>query len=202
LLLAFPVFVIWNGGVALGDVEQHPVSLNVSNLYFFLLLAWFLFLPFNLAQLGNIKRLLQANSWLLLVLVAAFAVYFLSYEHPHKYNTPELGFYRHNLLLHYSSDFTANRVAAFIPMAWMALSVVTAARSSDYPAYMWLLLPFALLSFVPLPLIEPRYYFVTLSLLLAFRPAMSTPANTATLIYYILASSWILYNISREAFFI
>jgi alpha-1,2-glucosyltransferase len=160
VLLLFVGFVAWNGGVALGDVEQHPVSLNLSNVYFCLMVAFVLFLPFNVGQLGNIRRLLRSHWWLLPVLLACFALYFTTYEHPHKYNTPELEFYRHNLFIHYTSDFTAIRILAFIPMAWMALSYVTAARASDYSGEMWLLVPFALLSFVPLPLIEPRYYLV------------------------------------------
>ena len=87
-------------------------------------------------------------------------------------------------------------------MAWMVLRFVTAATASDYPGEMLLLIPFALLSFVPLPLIEPRYYLAALSLFLAFRPAMSTRATAVTLAYYLLASAYILFGISRQAFFL
>jgi alpha-1,2-glucosyltransferase len=134
--------------------------------------------------------------------VAGFILYFFTYEHPHKYNTRALEFYRHNLLIYYTSDVTPIRIAAFVPMAWMALSFVTAAQTSDYGKEMLLLVPFALLSFVPLPLIEPRYYIVAFSLFLVFRPAASNAFNMVTLAYYVLASAYILFNISREAFFI
>jgi len=199
---AFAAFVIWNGGVALGDVAQHPVALNLSNAYFFLMAAFVLFLPFNLEQLPGIRRLIREHAWVLLALLGLFFFYLYTYEHPHPYNAATLDFYRHNLFIHYTSDVTAIRILAFIPMAWMALSFVTAATASDYPGEMLLLIPFALLSFVPLPLIEPRYYLVALSLFLAFRPAMSTRATVITLAYYVIASAYILFSISRQAFFL
>jgi alpha-1,2-glucosyltransferase len=34
VVIIFAAFVIWNGGVAMGDAEQHKLSLNLSNLYF------------------------------------------------------------------------------------------------------------------------------------------------------------------------
>ena len=202
VVLAFLVFALWNGGVAVGDVEQHPLSINLSNLYFCLLVAWALFLPFNVEQLGNIGRLLAEHKWMWALLAAAFLVYFFTYTAPHKYNTPELDFYRHNLLIHYTVDFTLGRILAFVPIAWMALSFVTAANSSDYRREMLLLAPFALLSFLPMPLIEPRYYIVALCLFLALRPTMSRAATLATFACYIPASAWILYNISRRNFFL
>ncbi|MBP6724001.1 MAG: hypothetical protein KA137_04140 [Halioglobus sp.] len=202
VILGFAVFVLWNGGVAIGDVEQHRVALNLSNLYFCLLVGFALFLPFNLGQLGNIRRLLGRHRWLAPVLLACFFAYFLTYEHPHKYNSFSLAFYRHNWFLHYTSDVTAIRIAAFIPMAWMALSFATAAGNSDYRREMLLLVPFALLSMVPLPLIEPRYYYVALCLFLALRPTMSTAANLITLLYYIAVSAYVVEGISRQAFFL
>ena len=198
----FASFVIWNGGVALGDAAQHRVALNLSNAYFFLMVAWVLFLPFNVEQLPHIRRLLHQHVWLLPAMVACFFLYFYTYEHPHPYNAATLDFYRHNLFIYYTSDVTAIRILAFIPVAWMSLSFVTAATASDYPVEMLLLVPFALLSFVPLPLIEPRYYLVALSLFLVFRPVMSTGTTVVTLVYYLLASAYILFGISRQAFFL
>jgi len=55
---------------------------------------------------------------------------------------------------------------------------------------------------VPLPLIEPRYYYVALCLFLALRPAMSVASNVITLVYYIAVSAFVLAGISRQAFFL
>ena len=202
VVMAFIAFVVINGGVALGDAEQHPISFNLSNLYFFLLVSFALFLPFAVEQVPAIFQLLKHNVWILALLAAGFALYWYTYEHPHIYNRTELGWYRHNWLLHYTADITAFRIVSFFPIAWMALSYVCAARKGSYNKQILLLIPFALLSFVPLPLIEQRYYIVSLILFLVFRPSLSRPASTMTLCYYMGLSAYILFNISRKTFFL
>lgn len=205
LLLVFGLFVIFvllNGGVAVGDAEQHQVTLNLSNLYFFLLVAFFLFLPFNMEQTSDISRLIREQWWLLLVLVGFFFIYFNTYSHPHKYNSPELDFYRHNLILYYTSDIRLLRVLSFIPMAWMTLSFISAIQKSGYSGVILLMLGFSLLSFVPLPLIEQRYYLVALTLFLAVRPRMTTVSTYATLGAFIALDAYILFHISQKTFFL
>ena len=198
----FAVFVFVNGGVAVGDAEQHPISFNLSNLYFFLLVAFVLFLPFNIEQVGNIKKLLIQHWWIWLVLIVAFFIYFNTYEHPHKYNRTALKFYRHNWFLHYTGDYFLARILSFVPMAWMSLSFACAVRSSEYGRVILLMLPFALLSFVPLPLIEQRYYIVALTLFLAMRPKMSPLSTGITLFSFITLCAYILFNVTRKTFFL
>jgi len=202
VFVLFIGFVLWNGGVAIGDAEQHPVSFNLSNLYFFLLVAFVLFLPFNIEQLPSIVTLIRRHWWIILVLIAAFIIYFNTYEHPHKYNATALAFYRHNLFIHYTCDILPLRILSFFPMAWMSLSLVTAIQRGEFGAQLMLLVPFALLSFVPLPLIEQRYYFVSLALLLALRPPMSIKSTTASLFVFIALSAYVMFNITRQIFFL
>ncbi|MEM6581118.1 MAG: hypothetical protein AAF699_07600 [Pseudomonadota bacterium] len=202
VMLVFALAVITNNGFAMGDKEQHSLSLNISNLYFCLLVAFVLFLPFNIAQMGAIERLILQQRWIVPLLLLAFVTYTYTYQHNHPYNVPELGFYRHNLWLHYTADFDWMRTLAFLPMAWMALSFATAAIASPYRLEMLMLIPFALLSFVPLPLIEPRYYLVALSLFLVFRYSMSATNERFTLAYYAVASAYVIFHISRQNFFI
>ncbi len=198
----FVLFVAVNGGVAVGDAEQHPISFNLSNLYFFLLVAWAVFLPFNVEQLPQIKLLLIRHWWIALVLVAGFFVYFYTYGHPHKYNSATLVFYGHNWFLHYTSDVTLWRVLSYIPIAWMGLSYVVAVRTSVHGDLLLLLVPFALLSFVPLPLIEQRYYFVALALIMLWRPPMSRLSTLINLAGFLVLSAFILFNVSRQSFFL
>ena len=198
----FIVFVVINGGVAIGDAEQHPVSYNPSNLYFFLLVAFVLFLPFCVEQVPDIYRLLRKHWWIIGLLILVFFYYFYTYEHPHKYNRTSLKYYRHNLFIHYTSDYFYIRIASFFPMAWMALSFVTGVRKSEYGSTLLLILPFALLSFIPLPLIEHRYYVVTLTLFLAIRPRMSAWSTGATLTAFVLICAYVMFNISRQLFFL
>ncbi|MGD8911931.1 MAG: hypothetical protein PVJ68_04185 [Candidatus Thiodiazotropha sp.] len=202
VILSFGVFVIWNGGVAVGDADQHQVSLNISNFYFFLLVSFALFLPYNIARLGDVKDLLVNNKWLILLIIVMFFVYMETYEHPHKYNTKELSFYRHNLILYYSCDVYWLRILSYFAMAWMALSYYAAALVTKDRMPLMLLLPVTLLATVPLPLIEQRYYLVSLSLFLALRPPIPEKVTALTLIYYISVTGYVIYNMSRMKFFL
>jgi len=48
----------------------------------------------------------------------------------------------------------------------------------------------------------PLYHLAAVSLFLVFQPAVSNTSNIVTLVYYVLASAYILFNISRQTFFI
>ena len=198
----FLLFILVNQGIALGDSAHHQVSLNLSNLYFCLLLAFFLFLPLNIEYGCAVARLLYRNRWLWGVVIAAFSLYLVTYAHPHRYNDPELSFYIHNLWLHYSCDMLALRLAAFVPILWMALTCYLLARNSAVPYRLYVLYGFALFSFVPIPLIEPRYYLVSLILLIAFSPGLSQRGRVATLLMYVVLSAWLLYHIAQRQFFL
>jgi len=198
----FAVFVVVNGGVAVGDAEQHQVSFNPSNFYFFLLVGFLLFLPYHVAKLPAIFELLKANLWVVALLVAAFFFYMYTYEHPHKYNTKALDFYRHNLFIYYSCDVYWLRILSYFGMAWMALSVCATARESKDAIPIILLLPVTMLAIIPMPLIEQRYYFVSLSLFLAMQCPLPEKVTAITLTYYIGFGAYILYNISRMTFFL
>lgn len=202
VILIFCLFVFWNGGIAFGDAEQHQVSLNISSFYFFLLVSFALFLPYNIAYISDVRDLLLTNKWLLILLVIMFFVYMGTYEHPHIYNTKELSFYRHNLFIHYSCDIYLLRILSYFAMAWMALSYYASARISKDRVALLLLLPVTFLSTVPLPLIEQRYYLVSLSLFIAMRPPVSEKVTTLTLVYYIGVTGYVLYHISRMHFFL
>lgn len=202
VMASFGIFVVINGGIAAGDIEQHHVSFNISNFYFFLLVSFILFLPYNIARFGDIKELIIANKWLIALLVLMFFVYMATYEHPHKYNTKELSFYRHNLLLYYSCDVYWLRILSYFAMAWMALSYYAASCVSKDRKTLYLLFPMTLLSTVPLPLIEQRYYLVCLALFVALRPPIPEKATVLTLIYYISVTGYTIYHISHMNFFL
>lgn len=202
VIIAFIIFVFINGGVAVGDADQHQISLNLSNLYFFMLVAFVLFLPLNIEQVPAIARLLRRHLWVLLLLGAIFYIYYVTFGHPHKYNSTALSFYRHNLILHYVCDFVTGRVLAFIPIAWMGLTLTTMLISDRNRHLIGLMLIFALFSFVPLPLIEQRYYMVTLALLLVLRPSISRLSSVLTLLVFMSANAYILFSITHKHFFL
>lgn len=200
--LAFVLFTLINGGVAAGDTAQHPVSFNPSNVYFMLLAAFVLLFPFCLSRTAAVFALLKARPWLLVLLVGMYFVFLGTWEHSHIYNSRELGFYRHNMILHAISDNPWLLFTSYLCMAWMVVVMVTLAQERRHcPATVWLL-PFAALSVIALPLIEQRYYLPFLGLLFAVLPPLSGRVLATIGICYVLASSYILYHISQMHFFL
>jgi alpha-1,2-glucosyltransferase len=201
VLLLFIGFVAWNGGVAIGDAEQHQVSFNLSNFYFFLLVSFALFLPHCFAMVSDVRALLLSNRWIFIAIIVMFFVFMATYEHTHKYNSETLSFYRHNLFLHYSSDIVWLKIVSYFAITWMALTYYVTTQKVDKRAPLLLLLPITMLAIVPMPLIEQRYYLVPLCLFIAMRPPVPK-VTVITMTYYIVLSSYIMYHISREHFFL
>lgn len=198
----FCSFVLWNGGIAVGDKEQHPVSFNISNYYFFLIVSFLLYLPLCLANVRKVYDLLMRHKWLFIAIGVGFFIYMLTYEHPHKYNTKELSFYRHNLFIYYTSDVYWLRMLSYVGIAWMFLTYWVSCLHSVCKTKIVLLLPFSLLSIVPLPLIEHRYYIVTLCLFMVFRPPVPRRYEFLMLLIYIGLTAYIAYYLSRMVFFL
>lgn len=93
---AFIGFVVWNGGIAMGDTARHQAGWHTGNLGYYLGVIGMVFLPLWLADLPRQWRLLcrlcapGARPWrgilLLGALVGVWAVLVTSFEVTHDYN--------------------------------------------------------------------------------------------------------------------
>jgi alpha-1,2-glucosyltransferase len=197
---AFAVFVILNGGVAVGDRDKHDVAFNLSNVWFFLLLLAVLFLPNCLAALR------VASGWFFRKpvlfsggLLALLAIYLATYHTSHPYNGVEYWFFLRNRLLRWTTDGMVAKLITFIPVVVGAAGFVFTPLM-DRSAR--LLQAFSILSVVVLPLIEQRYYLVPLSLFLLLRRGAPGSYEGAQLICYAGASLWLTYGIASNWFFL
>lgn len=194
----FLAFVWWNRGVALGDRSNHAIALNVTNLYFFLLLAGILLLPYNLAQAKKIISLMKVPL-VPLLLCLGFLIYVSTFKVTHPYNSPQMNAFLRNQLL---ALLTSNRWAlytSYIPVALMVLSLVGTRLPEKrfYAIYL-----FIAVSIVFLPLIEQRYYIPGLALLVALREQSSRGSELCMLASYQILSIAISYGIAQQAFFL
>jgi len=200
LFVAFVVFVIHNGGVALGDADAHQVHhYNINNLYVFLFCAWLLFLAPCIQQLPKIVRLLRHRPWVALLLLAGFVLYMGSVSNPHGYNNTLFSFFLHNGLLYLMNELLWFRALLYLPIAWMVLTLIV----MDYPDqrcyWMLLIIPVAVIAH---PLVEPRYYFPAYVLINLWRPALPPAAEVATLVGYIPLAGFIMYGSVTGWFFL
>lgn len=194
----FVIFLVLNKGPALGDRRLHQPSFNPTNLYAFLVLGWALSLPHQIAGLPRILSLLRRPAaWLAIGI--GLIVYLGTYRVTHPFNVPGLDFYLHNAALAQATRSLPLRVALFVPLAWMALSLWTM-RFTE-PRLRWLLL-FIPLSLAFNPLIEQRYYIPAFALLLACREDAPGSLDVVTVLAYTATSAFVLFGIVKELFFL
>ncbi|HSX50699.1 MAG TPA: hypothetical protein VLF09_07060 [Cellvibrio sp.] len=199
IFFAFIAFVIYNGGVAIGDKDQHNSgSANFANFYIFLILAWFLYLPLNIKLLPDIISFLR-NHWNLALITAGFLLYMGSFTNPHGYNNSMFDYFLHNGMAHYLTQNILVKSISYILAIWMLLSLVVMKLPEQRFKWALLVIPLAVISH---PMIEPRYYFPAYLTIHLLRPALSPAVETGTLVCYILLAAYIVYGSVSGHFFL
>lgn len=198
ILLAFAAFYAWNGGVAVGDRARHRVGFNPTNVAYFLLCGWVVFLPQNIKAVPDILRLLR-RPVCIAVLIAGFALYMGTYANKHQFNSAGMRFYLHNEGLYWLTKYTWLRAIAFVPMAWMVLTVCVTRLAEPRLHVLYLVAP---LSVGLHPLIEQRYYLPALTLFQAWRPDTGARWESALLAAYAMVTPVIMWGIVTERFFL
>jgi len=161
----FVVFVIWNHGVAVGDRKFHPsFSLHLSNLTGFLWVWCVALLPVHLANATRIKAAIHARPLLLVATLATFLIVLFTFRSDHPFYEYE-GFLRHRLL-NWSDRSMLHRCVIAIPAAMGFLALLSTKLQES--AAIWLI-PYAVLSLLPIWLVEQRYYIAIFALLLLFK---------------------------------
>jgi len=195
--VGFVAFYVWNGGIAVGDRERQALRFNLTNIAYFLLCAWLVFLPQNIAALPKIRGLCRRPLYVALV-VAGFALYMGTYANDHEFNSSRFRYFLHNEGLYGLTEYPWLRALAFVPMAWMASTAVVTELAQPRLRIMYLFAPFA----VGLhPLIEQRYYLPALTLFQVWRSASGTRYENALLAWYAVATAWIVWGIASGRFF-
>jgi alpha-1,2-glucosyltransferase len=198
-LLVFAAFVIWNGGIAVGDRAMHPFpSLHLGNLYFALFLTFFLLLPLHVVNAHRIAALAR-QPVTMGALAAILLLFLLTFAIDHPYNQPELNWWLHNRLLTVLASSLWTKLAMFGAIAIALLSlIVTPLRHRSHT----LVYPFAVLSLVPAWQIEQRYYLMPLILFLLFRVQRSLMFEWSLIAYLAAFSAILFFGIASGAYFL
>ena len=198
VMLAFLSFFLWNHGIAVGDRTRHEVGFNPTNIAYFLLCAWLVFLPQNVLALPRIRNLIRRPTCIAL-LVAGFALYMGTYANTHEYNSEALRFHLHNEGLYWLTKYAWIRAAAFVPIAWMVLTLCVIDLAEPRLRIMYLVAP---LSVGLHPLIEQRYYLPALTLFQVWRPTAGGRWENAMLVSYVVITMWIMWGTITGRFFL
>lgn len=167
----FVAFVLWNGGVAMGDRGMHSATqLRLENLVFAPMLLVILLWPLLAAGLRRVGPRLRSRPWLLLLPAVLGGVLLFAFRIDHPYN--EVQGYLHNRFLDLVTGGLGGRMVG-LAMLLVGLAGLIGARLERPAAYA--LYPFWALSLLPLWMVEPRYQIVPVALWLALHGPFSRP---------------------------
>ncbi|OBZ79247.1 Dol-P-Glc:Glc(2)Man(9)GlcNAc(2)-PP-Dol alpha-1,2-glucosyltransferase [Grifola frondosa] len=177
VVTAFAAFVVWNGGIVLGDKSNHVPAFHVPQLYYFVGFATAFGWPALLSGEGGIRalardvwaRMFGSKRNILVTSVASaimcFTIHKFTIQHPFLLSdNRHYTFYiwRRVFLLHPIVPYLL--VPGYIACAW-AWFLRT---GKDQTLLQNLLLPvFVLPTLLPTPLLEPRYFLIPYILLRA-----------------------------------
>ncbi|KAF8168233.1 glucosyltransferase [Crassisporium funariophilum] len=175
VLAAFGAFVVWNGGIVLGDKANHIPSLHIPQLYYFISSATFFGWPILISGSGGAPALI-CGVWsrmfrgkmrtlvtIVLCLAMGVTVKLFTIHHPFLLSdNRHYTFYvwRRIYLLHPAVPYAL--VPVYLACAWAWFLRV----GLDQTLLQSLLLPvFVIPTLLPTPLLEPRYFLIPYILL-------------------------------------
>ncbi|EPT04394.1 hypothetical protein FOMPIDRAFT_69681, partial [Fomitopsis schrenkii] len=177
VLAGFGAFIVWNGGIVLGDKSNHVPAFHVPQLYYFVGFATILGWPALISGKGGPKALARevqkrmfgsARNTVATIVAAVFmgvTVYKFTIHHPFLLaDNRHYTFYiwRRVFMLHPIAPFLL--IPGYIACAWAWYIRI----GQDQTLLQNLLLPvFVLPTLIPTPLLEPRYFLIPYVLLRA-----------------------------------
>ncbi|CAH8269793.1 unnamed protein product [Arabidopsis lyrata] len=194
VVVAFGIFILWNGGIVLGAKEAHVVSLHFAQIMYFSLVSALFTAPlhFSVNQLRNQFQKLHRN-WplsLLLTLVALVAgfvsVHFFSLAHPYLLaDNRHYPFYLWRRIINAHWLMKYMLVPVYVYSWFSILTLLAKARRK-----IWVLVYFLATCgvLVPTPLIEFRYYTIPFYLFMLHSCVRSSGFATWLLIGTIFVS--------------
>jgi alpha-1,2-glucosyltransferase len=193
-LAAFAVFVKWNGGIAVGGRGAFAAGLFSGNVFLGLFLFFLLFLPASLARLWHGRARLR-DPLLAWALLAGWALLLTTFAPEHPFN--KFGGFLRNELLSWVRVDPFLQTLFYLPIAG-AIAVLYLAplwRPALYALY-----PLAILSVVPLRLVEHRYAMPAMVFFLLFRKDESTIVEASGLALAMALSTAALWVIARGVY--
>ena len=194
----FLLFVMANGGIAVGDRESNPdFVFHTENLLFMLLCFFVMFLPLILSTLPQIARLRPAL--LVGVLLSSVVLFFGTFRVDHHSNNLGLDYYLRNALL---EAMTASTGAGVVTSVAMALAVLSLCVIRLRQPVQYLIYPFAALSVMPSWLIEQRYYLPAFTLFMLFRESASPRVERTLLAVNVIMAFCLFVGVAEGWFFL
>ncbi len=177
--LGFGVFVIVNGGIAVGIASgDHQSGLFTTNVFICMFVGFLGFMPLLLLQIKRLFILLSSDAVFRVMLAMMLLVFLVTAQLSHPFN-----FNMHfvwNQILHVLFMNVWTKLLVFIPISLMLVTYYDMYRE-DVKGKLCVL--FTVVSLLPIQFVEPRYYYAPLALWLLYRVEGSALAERLTLTY-------------------
>jgi alpha-1,2-glucosyltransferase len=194
----FLLFVLANDGVAIADQDSHPgMELHTENLLFMLVCFFLMFFPLIVSKLPRIVRLHPAL--LTGIALSSVVLFFGTFRVDHPYNVATQDTFLRNAMLQAmtSSRLAGAATSVAIALAASSLFVIQLRQPVHYLIY-----PFAVLSVMPVWLIEQRYYLPAFALFMLFRESASPGVELAMVVVNGLVAIYLFEGVVRGLFFL
>lgn len=186
----FVVFLIADGGsLTVGSQGMHPFSFHFGNIFFALLLYFFLFLPLHISNLKRIVVFVKLHlKVVVLFMVIGYLIYMFGMRLDHPWNLETEYHYIRNDFLQFVFSTPLIKSIFFLPIVVSVLSLfVTKLIRKEYYAFY----PIAILVLSAHWLIEPRYSIIPFVFFLLFSERRSVRVEYATVAFFALISFYI-----------
>jgi alpha-1,2-glucosyltransferase len=149
--IGFCIFVIYNGGIVVGDKAHHTPVLHISQI-FYLSLILSLYLPLDTSSFSKSLKSVSSLLGIFLVCICGYCIKYYSYEHPfllsdNTHYTFYLWRYLKTVNIYLSPIYSISLFYLYHRLSTKPLIFLT-----------WLLC--SILVLVPAQLIEPRYFIM------------------------------------------
>ena len=197
LFIAFAIFFLINHGIAIGDREDHPLGFYMGNIYFFLALVGFLFVPvlinltYKFNWFRNNKKLLIFGVAISIILSVAFIIF-----------PPIL--HKGNLVMHFLRNIILSYAYgqyAFIYALAIFLGCITLTLSK-FKKESLIIFPFIVACLAPSLLIEQRYAIVPFVFVLLLREQEDKWTEFLLVIYFMLIPILLMWMILKTPIFL
>lgn len=198
-IVGFLLYFLLSGGVSKGAQEYHQVSINVTNVYFMVLVFWLVFWPLLLSRYQQVLSVLRQNKWIILLTVIGLPIYMATYSVSNYFNSPALNVFLRNWLLNQINESLWLQLIAYLISVYTVLAMSTVKLKSPVWNWLYVFLP---LSVIAMPLIEQRYYIVGMAFWQLSRTFVAVNTERIQLLWMVVFSLFLYIGMSRAWFYL
>jgi len=198
-IFGFLLYFLLTGGISKGAEEFHQVSINITNVYFMVVVFWLVFWPLLLSRHQQVLSVLRQNKWIILLIVIGLPAYMATYSVTNFFNSPALNVFLRNWLLNQINDSLWLQLTAYIFSVYTVLAMSTLKLKSPVWNWLYVFLP---LSVIAMPLIEQRYYIVGVAFWQLSRTMGNFKIEQLQLLWMVIFSLFLYIGMSQAWFYL